>query len=267
MTPAASRTVSPPPPLRPNRPGSEYRLSDLLERHRRGDTVFLTDGVIGHGGDHDPVLYTAHRDVLPPRTGCGSDWFADLVEYQPGQLPGEELIRSTGHWNTPSQLEIFQTLTGRVLMLTAWRTSAGEPMLTYQVCPAGTLAVIAFGGWHLTLVLDGPASVFNFYTDLPEHSAHRTSAPAAAGAGKYRRAAPVEVTAVRAGPGFVITGSADGIATWGTAQQVSEPGWLRDIVAEASLPDFYRHADDATLTDLIGQARRHVPACHRTDPR
>ena len=92
-------------------------------------------------------------------------------------------------------------------------------------------------------------------------------APTAAGPGKYRRAAPVELTAVRDGPGFAITGSADAIDTWGTAQQVPEPGWLRDIVSDASLPDFYQNTDDATLADLIGQARRFAPACHRTDHR
>ena len=266
MTLATSRTASL-TPLRPVGPGSEYRLSDLLQRRAVGDTVFLTHDALRYRGSHDPLLYTAHRDVLAARTACGSDWFADLVEYQPGQLPGGELIRSTGHWNTPTQLEIFQTLTGRVLMLTAWRTNAGEPVVTYQVCAAGELAVIPFGGWHLTLVLDGPAAVFNCYTDLQPGSTPLTSGPAAGDRDKYRRAAPVELTAIRAGHGFTITGSAEGLAVWGTAQRVLESAWLRDIVADTGLPDFYRNADDATLAALISSARRQVPVCHRTDPR
>jgi hypothetical protein len=152
-------------------------------------------------------------------------------------------------------------------MLTAWRTSSGEPVVTYQVCASGELTVIPFGGWHLTLVLDGPAAVFNFYTDLPPGSAPLTPARAAADRDKYRRAAPVELTAARAADGFTITGSAEGLAIWGTAQQVLEPAWLRDIVADTSLPDFYRYTDEATLATLIGSARRQVPVCHRTDPR
>jgi hypothetical protein len=267
MTSAMHRAATLLTPLRPTGAGSEYRLSDLLQRHNAGDTVFVTDDVLSYRGGHDPLLYTAHRDVLPPRTACGSDWFADLVEYQPGQLPGGELIRSTGHWNTPTQLEIFQTLVGRVLMLAAWRTGSGEPVLTYQRCDAGELAVIPFGGWHLTLVLDGPAAVFNFYTDLPAETAPPHQAPAAGDRGKYRRAAPVELTAVRARDGFAITGSADGLAVWGAAQSVSEPAWLRDIVAGTSLADFYRNGDGATLAALVGNACRHVPVCHRTDPR
>jgi hypothetical protein len=272
MTPAMSRTASPLTPLRPAGPGTEYRLSDLLQRHRAGDAVFVTDDVAGYRGGHDPLLYTAHRDVLQPQRACETDWFADLVEYQPGQLPGGELIRSTGHWNTSTQLEIFQTLTGRVLMLSAWRTSSGEPVLTCQTCDAGEMAVIPFGGWHLTLVLNGPAAVFNFYTDLPAdpappQQAAPPQAPAAADGGKYRRAAPVELTAVRVGDGFAITGPARSLAVWGAAQPVSEPAWLRDIVAGTSLPDFYRDADSATLAALVANTRRYVPASHRRDPR
>ncbi|MEU8656117.1 hypothetical protein [Actinoplanes philippinensis] len=244
-------------------PGTPYRLSDLIQRHRAGDAVFLTDAVLSHRGPHDPLLYTAHRNVLPPRTVRGRGWFADLVQYQPGRLPGGELVRSTGHWNTPGQLEVFQVLSGRVLMLSAW-TSSTSATLTHQVCSPGQLAVIPFGGWHLTLVLDGPADVFNVYTELDD-----AAAPVPADErGKYRRAAAVELTAVGHRDGFTITGPAAGAARWGTAQQVWEPGWLRDITGEAGdLPAFIRGADDATLDMLTRQARRLVPTCHRTDLR
>ncbi|MEU3455281.1 hypothetical protein ABZ671_17045 [Micromonospora sp. NPDC006766] len=236
--------------------GADFRLSDLLARHRDGgNTVFVSDAVLHHGTGDDPLLYIAHRDVLPRRRTFGTDWFADLVEYQPGALPGGELHRSTGHWNTPAQLEVFQTLTGRALVITAWRTAAGQPVLRYQECHAGALAVIPFGGWHLTLVLDGPAAVFNFYAELPVagNPAERVDRDA----DKYRRAPAVEVTAVRAGDGFQLTGA--GLAAWGTARQAVEPAWLRQALGAASLPEFYRTADGSALAALARYAHRHLP--------
>lgn len=271
MTPVPSPAAVQPQLLRPARPGTAYRLSDLQQRHRRGDTVFLTDAALQHDGPDDPLLYVAHRNVLAPRSVGGAGWSADLVVYQPGALPGGELIRSTGHWNTPRQLEIFQTLTGTVLMLCAWHAGTGEPELTYQLCPAGTLAVIPFGGWHLTLVLDGPAAVFNFYADLPGPCSVPTPAVAVGGLGpatdhngKYRRAAPVELTAIRDGTGFKIIGPT-GASRWGAALQVWEPAWLRDIVG-GDLPGFFQNADHASISVLVDHARRLVPT-HRSDPR
>ncbi|WP_229399920.1 hypothetical protein [Micromonospora okii] len=237
--------------------GADFLLSDLLARHRDGgNTVFVSDAVLRHGTGNDQLLYTAHRDVLPRRHAFGSDWFADLVEYQPGVLPGGELHRSTGHWNTPAQLEVFQALTGRTLMITAWRTAAGQPALRYQECPAGALAVIPFGGWHLTLVLDGPATVFNFYTDLPA-AGHPPAERVDLDADKYRRAPAVEITAVRVGDEFQLTGA--GLAAWGTAQQAVEPTWLRQALGGASLPEFYRTAEGSALAALAWHAHRHLP--------
>ncbi|GIJ30652.1 hypothetical protein Vqi01_58140 [Micromonospora qiuiae] len=237
--------------------GADFRLSDLLARQREGrNTVFVNDDVLHHETGNDPLLYTAHRDVLPRRHALGTDWYADLVEYQPGILPGGELHRSTGHWNTPTQLEVFQTLTGRTLMITAWRTATGQPVLRYQECPADALAAIPFGGWHLTLVLDGPAAVFNFYTDLPtagDPSAEQVDLDA----DKYRRAPAVEITAVRTGDGFQLTGG--GLIAWGPAEQTTEPTWLRQALDGASLPEFYRTADDSALATLTRHAHRHLP--------
>lgn len=239
--------------------GAAFRLSDLLARHRDGgNTVFVSDAVLHHGTGDDPLLYTAHRDVLPRRHVLGTEWCADLVEYQPGVLPGGELHRSTGHWNTPAQLEVFQTLTGRTLVITAWRTAAGQPALRYQECPADALAVIPFGAWHLTLVLDGPAAVFNFYTDLPTAAGHPSAERDNLDANKYGRAPAVEITAVRAGAGFQLTGA--GFAAWGPAQQTTEPAWLRQAFAGASLPDFYRTADQSAFAALTRHAHRHLPA-------
>lgn len=253
-------------------PGTSRRLSDLLDHHRSpGHPVFLTDGVLRRSGTSDPVLYTAWRDVLSPRPAAGTEWFADLVIYQPGELPGGELYRSTGHWNSPAQLEVFQTMSGRTLMITAWR-SRGERMLRYQECGPGGLAVVPFGAWHLTLVLDGPAAVFNLYCDLPGASLADPAATATArrAAGceqeKYRSGPAVEVTARRAGCGFTLTGSARGLRTWGTGEPAAEPRWLRAVIGDETLCAFMATAATADLDRLGSQARQHLPAAGRPEP-
>lgn len=99
---------------------------------------------------NDPLLYEAWRDVLPPRPKLRSArenladsdfWFADLVVYQQGWLVDGQPVRSTGHWNSPLQLEIFQLDTGTVLMLAARRRADGHMQATYQICQAGDVAV------------------------------------------------------------------------------------------------------------------------------
>ncbi|GAB3066305.1 hypothetical protein [Micromonospora schwarzwaldensis] len=257
MTTTAAAATSTAPPAR--RGSASFRLSDLIARHHHGrNTVFVSDAVLGQRGTgDDPVLYTAHRDYLPCRRLLDTDWFADLVEYQPGVLSGGELHRSTGHWNTPTQLEVFQTLTGRTLMITAWRTADGRQTLRYQECPAGSLAAIPFGGWHLTLVLDGPAAVVNFYTDLPT-TRHPAVKREDANADKYRRAPAVEVTAILTQDGYQLAGP--GLAAWGPAQKTTEPAWLRRALHGANLADFYRKGDRSKLASLIGHARRRLPA-------
>jgi len=254
-------------------PGTSRRLSDLLACHRSpGHPVFLTDSVLRHAGAGDPVLYTAWRDVLPPRSAAGTDWFADLVVYQPGELPGGELHRSTGHWNSPAQLEVFQTVTGRTLMITAWRDDDGRPLLRYQECGPGDLAAVPFGAWHLTLVLDGPAAVFNLYCDLPG-AAPAGPAPAATARhaatrehDKYQSGPAVEITARRAGHGFTLAGSERGLRTWGPAEPAAEPGWLRGVTAGEPLPAFFATATPTALGRLCGQARSSLPTARRREP-
>jgi hypothetical protein len=255
-------------------PGTSQRLSDLLDHYRSpGHPVFVSASALRHAGNSDPVLYTAWRDVLPPRQAAGTEWFADLVLYQPGELPGGELHRSTGHWNAPAQLEVFQTVSGRTLMITARRDSSGAPVLRYQECGPGSLAAVPFGAWHLTLVLDGPAAVFNLYCDLP--GAGPAGAPAAAaarqaatsGQAKYRTGPAVEITARRAGHGFTLTGSARGLQTWGSGKPIGEPGWLRDTIGDASLSGFFAAAEPGALSALADQARRSLPAASRQEVR
>jgi hypothetical protein len=266
-------TAAPTEPAAPPRthgPGTTRRLSDLLACHRSpGHPVFLTDTALRHAGTSDPILYTAWRDVLPPRQAAGTDWFADLVVYQPGELPGGELHRSTGHRNSSEQLEVFQTVTGRTLMITAWQDSDGVPVLRYQECGPGGLAAVPFGAWHLTLVLDGPAAVFNLYCDLPD-----AGTPAATGRhaatreqDKYRSGPAVEITARRTGRGFTLAGSERGLRTWGPGEPAAEPGWLRSVTADEPLPAFFATAVPAALDRLGSQARQSLPAARRREPR
>jgi hypothetical protein len=255
-------------------PGTSRSLSDLLDHYRSpGRPVFLTDSVLRHAGNSDPLLYTAWRDVLPPRQAAGTDWFADLVIYQPGELPGGELHRSTGHWNSPAQLEVFQTVTGRTLMITAWRDSGGSPVLRYQECGPGGLAAVPFGAWHLTLVLDGPAAVFNLYCDLPGAGpadplpAATARRAATCDQEKYRSGPAVEITARRADRGFTLIGSECGLRTWGPGEPAGEPGWLRAVTADEPLPAFFTTATPTTLDRLGSQARQSLPTACREEPR
>jgi hypothetical protein len=250
------------------------RLTDLLAAGA-GDGLYFAsrpalDAAVAAG--RDPVLYYAYRDVLPPRElatgerlaagdpgaerarGAGY-MFADLVVYQPGVLPGGELFRSTGHWNEPEQLEVFQTLTGTVVMLVAGLRADGTPFLYEQVAGPGQLTTVPLGIWHVSYVLDGPAAVFNVTMDLG--SGGPATAPRIAGArqepGKYQRAGAVPVTLVRDGPGYRRTGPPGG---WAARAQPPDTGWAQPFVDRAgSLADLHLHGTATTLAALVAAAR------------
>jgi hypothetical protein len=248
----------------------ERRLSDLLPGDgQAGPDVFLADlaatrAAVAAG--FDPVLYHAVRDVLPPRISFPAPddgepgrlkWSADLVIYQDGVLPGGEPFRSIGHWNPAGQLEIFQVLSGRVLMVTSGTSISGRPYARYQECRAGDVAVVPFGGWHLTYTLDGPAMIFNIYTSPcgaadPQNRAG--SRPA--GMPKYHsRRGPAQIAAARenGGLGFVL-GPEESRSGEPTA--VSCPGWLRVFLPQgAFLPDWCARATDAELRELTAAAQ------------
>ncbi len=118
--------------------------------------------------NYDPILYLAHRDIFPPRLKAQeqeSYWYADLIEYRHGVLPTGELFRSTGHWNPDHQVEIFETLQGKVVIIIAGNTPDGKSYLSKHVCAAGDRCLIPPGAWHITYVLEGPALVFNIYSE------------------------------------------------------------------------------------------------------
>jgi hypothetical protein len=118
--------------------------------------------------NHDQVLYRAVRDACPPRTVTAADgsrhtWRLDRVAYPGEELPTGELGRSVGHWNPPSQSEIFEVDQGEIAVLTA--LDAGGPVELIR-CPEGTGVCLKQGSWHLTYVLRGPAVVTNLYTEV-----------------------------------------------------------------------------------------------------
>ncbi|MGW4200926.1 hypothetical protein [Streptomyces sp. NPDC004726] len=241
--------------------GVDRRLSDLLAPGAQSaPACYLADPGAARAARTDPVLYTAHRDILPSTQAQGAEWFADLCVYRPGPLPGGELNRSIGHWNTPAQLEVFEVLSGHVLMITAWHSSSGAPVLNWQVCGRGDLVAVPFGAWHQTSVLDGPACVFNIYTDVPGTPQQHTSRHAAQHAEiKYCASAPVEITAIRADTGFTLTGSRRGRDHWGRGVQAVEPAWLREAVGSEGLIALHTSASTDRLSRLVDAARAHLP--------
>jgi len=240
--------------------GVDRHLSDLLAAGaEHAPACYLADPDAARAARTNPLLYTAHRDILPPKQAQGTEWFADLVVYQPSHLPGGELNRSIGHWNTPAQLEVFEVLSGQVLMITAGYSASGAPVLHWQVCMPGDLVAVPFGAWHQTAVLDGPATVFNIYADLPGIPQQHTSRHAAHHADvKYRSSAPVEITAIRTGTGFALAGSRHGQEHWGAGRQTAEPPWLREAVGPGGLVDLTFASDDR-LALLEDAARTHLP--------
>jgi hypothetical protein len=217
-----------------------------------------------HSRGYDPVLYRAYRDIFPPRskhadgaTALYPDgdqdssgwWYADLVVYSPGRLPGGEPFRSTGHWNAPAQLEIFQTLTGRTLMLVAIRSTDDRLQVGHQVCEAGEIAVVPPGAWHLTYCLAGPAAVLNIYTDTPLLSTGHFSRQAALDDElKYRTQPPAAITA-RCTAGVVhLVGADDAVRT---PRTLVTPPWMFDHVPSGgSLGGLYLNATANALADL-----------------
>jgi hypothetical protein len=271
----------------------ERRLTDLLSAGT-GDGLFFAsrsalEAAVRAGAN--PVLYHAYRDFLPPRelaTGArlpaggpgyqqarGPGYlFADLVVYQPGVLPGGEMFRSTGHWNLPRQLEIFQTLTGVVVMLVAGRRADGAPFLYEQECGPGEVMVVPPGVWHVSYVLDGPAAVFNVAADLgpavglngagqgttrqsgagpatERHADQDGTKPDTArqGSAKYRRADAVAATLSRDGRGYHRVISPD--LGWPVEEDAPDTSWALPFVAKAgSLADLHLQGSPATLASL-----------------
>ena len=166
----------------------ERRLSDLVElaEHpavRVLEPLSLRRSLL----TGDPVLYAAYRDVQTRHISPdGGTWRADEVHYASGALPSGEAVRSIGHWNTPDQIEVFQVLSGRVIILVAM---ADHPeYLSVAEYGPGVQCVIPPGAFHLTYSPWEPSVVFNVY-HVPDDADGR-----AAEHGKYERDTPPPFT-------------------------------------------------------------------------
>lgn len=174
------------------------RLRDLLHDASKNTYVYRSEELSRFIETHDynPILYRAVRNILPPRiksftTAANEEsfWYADLVVYRKGILPTHEPFRSIGHWNTSNQIEIFQALDGVVGIITAERQPTGNNVVTFQKYAPGDLCIIPPGAWHLTYVLNGPATVINLYTE--RNTSDRMVQDETMR--KYARAHPVEI--------------------------------------------------------------------------
>ena len=256
---------------------TERRLSDLLGAGP--DFRYLADpaaATAAYRSGSDPVLYRAVRRFLPSRSLSSRDvvvagdadearglMIADLVVYEPGTLPGGEPHRSTGHWNLPGQLEIFEVLSGRMAMLVAGRTRFGEPFAYVQVCSAGDTMAVPFDVWHVSYVLDGPAVVFNVSTRLLE-------ADFAAATDKYHRGEAVALTLRHDGDLTVVGDDAPGHA-WGTAGGPPRVDWFGALLTPGQrLADLHLHGSPEQLAAIVGAAlyayRGGWPAGCLSDP-
>ncbi|MGH3769316.1 MAG: hypothetical protein ACRDTX_29920 [Pseudonocardiaceae bacterium] len=248
------------------REGTARRLSDLLSgipEDGSAPSTHLADVAAARAAvarGENSLLYHAYRDVLAPRGAPTGYWFADLVIYQGGELPGSrELTRSVGHWNTAAQSEVFQCLSGRVLILSSTRDAAGQFGLRYQVCGPGDIAIIPLGAWHLTAVLAGPAAVFNIYTDADTPApGHGSRDAAQQDQLKYHARTAVKIAVIRWGAGNAISGEPSELGTYSPIRQVSAPDWVRGMLEPEGLAAFYQHAADTELARLLRQALTHA---------
>lgn len=264
-----------------HRPTVRY-MSALLRAARDTAIVVPNADILGRAleAGEDRVLYAAYRDIQPPRralplpgpsgpAGGGEFVYADLVLYSGGSLPGGEPVRSLGHWNTPAQLEIFQVISGQVLMMTAWHDARG-PHLCHQIAGPGELMSVPLGAAHVTYVLsEEGAAVFNIYTDLPglpdvsgrgggpEGSGHSSRQAALSPELKYRAEHPVPaLTGIRT-PNPQPVGPAAQPRGWGEPVAAGPPFWLTEHFAARDLADWHLHATCADIA-LLRQAAVHA---------
>ncbi|WP_203856185.1 cupin domain-containing protein [Plantactinospora mayteni] len=205
-------------------------------------------------------MYDAYRDILPQRPACtdaeiGEGWSADLVIYPAGVLATGEPIRSTGHWNGANQLEIFQTLAGRNLMIVSgWRPDGSRYLYQHTSGP-GDLVVVPFGAWHLTYVLDAPTAVFNIYADRLRPA----RGPSSRAAGKdsqfkYGRRDPLRIAMRNRDGGLCLEGP--DLTPWGRPQPCDGiPHWLsHNLGPEKSLCELYITRSVGLLEQLMTAA-------------
>lgn len=144
-------------------PDSRVRYADLIQTRKtvpslppQSKTTQCSDA---HEGD--VLLYEAYRDCLEPRKRCSEAeevWRADLIQFTGKPLPGGEPCRSIGHWNPPEQVEIFEVIEGRVVLL----VMTAEESIEALDCLPGESWVIPKGSFHLTYAITR-SLVINIY--------------------------------------------------------------------------------------------------------
>ncbi|MEU8652503.1 hypothetical protein [Streptomyces sp. NPDC048737] len=237
-----------------SRPLPENRyLSDLLKAST-GPVVRDERALRALLADSDPLLYTAQRDaephrVLPDRAGS-LYWRGDLVHYTGGILADGEPVRSIGHWNPLEQLEVFQVVSGRVVLLMGDDTTPAT--LSISVYGPGDTAVVPRGWFHLTGAPWGPATVFNIYTD-------RRHGGGTDVAGKYHARAPL--------PYLVVMSDGVPVAEPAAGAPAEAPVLLTEPLRPAglALPDDLRHWMRAGSTAELEALRQELEALSATD--
>lgn len=146
----------------------------------------------------DRILYRSRRNVQNRRVhlpdGEPVTWRADEIQYQCGALPSGEAVRSLGHWNPDDQVEIFEVLSGRVVIFVVF--PADPTAVSAATYGPGDVCVLPPGVFHLTYSPWESSTVFNIYNE----TAHRTT-----GDSKYLGAAPPGRALVLGADGWLVT--------------------------------------------------------------
>jgi hypothetical protein len=174
-------------------------LSDLVRlAQHEGVRVHELARLQDAASEQDRILYRSRRNVQTRRVaqpaGEPLTWHADEIHYQCGALPSGEAVRSLGHWNPEDQVEIFEVVSGRVVIFVVFpQDPTAVSAASYGL---GDACVLPPGVFHLTYSPWESSTVFNIYNE----TAHRPT-----GDSKYLGAAPPDRALVLGADGWLLT--------------------------------------------------------------